>query len=93
MQLTGRRIPDPDISGITTPMSLLVHLIKKPKPKRVAKALMKSNPVAHLPNVHIQDKRYGLIDREMENGRWKIIEEELEKRGLRASLSDVAVGR
>lgn len=93
MQLTGRRIPDPDISDITTPISILVHLIKKPKPTRTAEAIMQSNPVAHLPNVHIQDRRYGLIDREMEIGRWKIIEEELEKRGLPASLSNVAVGK
>lgn len=82
MQLTGRRIPDPDISAISTPTSLLVHLVKKPKPKRVAEALLHSNRVAELPNVQILDKRYGPIDREIEVGRWKVIKEELEKRGL-----------
>lgn len=82
MQLTGRRIPDPDISAITTPKSLLVHLIKKPKPKRIAEVLLNSNQVAELPNVQILDKRYGPIDREIEVGRWKVIKDELEKRGL-----------
>ena len=82
MQLTGRRIPDPDISAITTPKSLLVHLVKKPKPKKIAEALLNSNPVADLPNVQILERRYGPIDREIEVGRWKVIKEELEKRGL-----------
>ena len=80
--MTGRRIPDPDISAIATPKSLLVHLVKKPKPKRIAEALQSSNPVAQLPNVQILDKRYGPIDREIEVGRWKEIEKELTKRGL-----------
>ena len=82
MQLTGKRIPDPNISVIATPKTLLVHLVKKPKPKRVAQVLMESSPVVHLPNVHVQDKRYGPIDREIEVGRWKEITKELEKRGL-----------
>lgn len=85
MQLTGRRIPDPDISAITTPQSLLVHLVKKPKPKRIAEALLNSDRVAELPNVQILDKRYKPIDREVEVGRWKVIKEELEKRGLPVS--------
>lgn len=82
MQLTGRRIPDPEISAITTPKSLLVHLVKKQKVKRMAEALLTSSQVAGLPNVQILNKRYGPIDREMEVGRWKVIKEELEKRGL-----------
>ncbi|CAD6567671.1 MAG: hypothetical protein ASARMPREDX12_000594 [Alectoria sarmentosa] len=82
MQLTGRRIPDPEILTITTPQSLLVHLVKKPKPKRIAEALLNSNQVAELPNVQIFDKRYRPIDREVEVGRWKVITKELEKRGL-----------
>ena len=80
--MTGRRIPDPDISVITTPKSLLVHLVKKPKPKRIADALLNSNLVTHLPNVQILNKRYTMIDREIEIGRWKVIKEELEKKHL-----------
>lgn len=82
MQLTGRRIPDPDISAINTPRSLLVHLVKKPNPKRIAEVLLNSDRVAQLPNVQVFDKRYRLKDRETEVGRWKVIEEELKERGL-----------
>lgn len=82
MQLTGRRIPDPDISAIATPSSLLVHLARQPKPKKLAEALLGSNRVTGLANVQIFERRYGPIDRETEVGRWKIITEELEKRGL-----------
>ena len=82
MQLTGRRIPDPDISAIATPSSLLVHLARQPKPKKIAEALLGSNRVTQLSNVQIFDRRYGPIDRESEIGRWKLITEELEKRGL-----------
>ena len=82
MQLTGRRIPDPDISAITTSGSLAVSLGKEPKPKRIAETLVQSKEVVRLPNVQILPRRYGLIEREMEVGRWKVIQEELEKRGL-----------
>ena len=85
MQLTGRRIPDPDMSAISTPKSLLVHLVKKPKPKRTAEALLSSTRIAGLPNVQIVDRRYGPISREIEIGRWKVIKKELKKRGLPVS--------
>lgn len=85
MQLTGKRIPDPDISVITTPGALIVHLVKKPKPKRIAEALQTANPVVQLPNVQILNRRHGPIDRDIELGRWKVIKKELEKRGLPAT--------
>ena len=79
--MTGRRIPDPDISAIATPSTLLVHLARQPKPKKIAEALL-SKRVTQLSNVQIFDRRYGPIDKESEMGRWKLITEELEKRGL-----------
>ena len=82
MQLTGKRIPDPDISAIATPGSLVVHLVKQPKPEKIAEVLRRSNPIVQLPNVQILNKRYGAIDRDHEVGRWKVIKKELEKRGL-----------
>ena len=82
MQLTGRRIPDPDISAMTTPKSLLGHLIRKPKPKKIAEALLQKSDITELPNVQLYDRRYGSIDREVEAGRWKVIQDELVKRGL-----------
>jgi len=81
MQLTGRRVPDPDINIIRDCKSLLAYLVKKPKPKKLVEALF-ANEAVDLPNVEIRERRYTPIDREKEIGRWKVIEQELEKRGL-----------
>ena len=87
MQLTGQRIADPAISTISTSGSLIAHLIKKSKPIKIAKALKQSEPVVGLGNVEIFDRRFGWIDRENEVGRWKVMQLELEKRGLPVSHS------
>ena len=81
MQVTGRRIPDPDIEGIEDSKALLAHLVKKPKPKKLADTLL-ANELVDLPNVEIRDRRYTPIDKEKEVGRWKVIERELRLRGL-----------
>ncbi len=81
MQLTGARIPDPKIGSVTNARILLTHLVKKPKPKRLADNLI-SKELAELPNVQISKRRYGLIDKEKEVGRWKVIKQELERFGL-----------
>ena len=82
MQLIGRRIPDPAISEINSVKNLLGHLVKKPKPKKLAEALLNNDKLIAIPNVQLFDRRYTPIDREKEVGRWKVIERELEKRGL-----------
>lgn len=82
MQLTGRRIPDPEISQIYSARELLLHLTKKPKPKKLAEALLKREDLLEIPNLQIRDRRFTPIDEEKEVGRWKVIEKELEKRGL-----------
>lgn len=81
MQLTGTRIPDPAIGSVINARILLSHLVKKPKPKKLAEHLV-SKELAELPNVQISRRRYGLIDKEKEVGRWKVIKQELEKFGL-----------
>ena len=81
MQLTGTRIPDPNIGSVTNARILLTHLVKKPKPKKLADDLI-SKELAELPNVQISKRRYGLIDKEKEVGRWKVIKQELERFGL-----------
>ena len=81
MQLTGTRIPDPAIGSVTNAKILLSHLVKKPKPKKLADHLV-SKELVELPNVQISKRRYGLIDKEKEVGRWKVITEELERFGL-----------
>ena len=81
MQVTGRRLPDPDIESIKDSKVLLAHLRKKPKPKRLAETLF-SDEVTDLPNVDVRDRRYTFIDKEKEIGRWKVIEQALTERGL-----------
>ena len=82
MQLTGIRIPDPEIDGIKSANGLLGHLVKKPKPKKLAETLKLSDKLQTLPNLQIMDRRYTPIDKEKEVGRWKVIEKELRERGL-----------
>lgn len=81
MQLTGKRLADPDIQSINDSRALLTHLVKKPKPKKLAEVLFAGGAV-DLPNVDIRVRRYTPIDKEKEVGRWKVIERELEARGL-----------
>ena len=82
MQLTGIRIPDPDIDTIKSANGLLGNLVKKPKPKKLAETLKLSDKLQTLPNLQVMDRRYTPIDKENELGRWKIIEKELRARGL-----------
>ncbi|EEP76778.1 predicted protein [Uncinocarpus reesii 1704] len=83
-QLTGYRVPDPEISSVTEISSLLklFTAASKPKPAKLADILIAEGKFAALPNVKIFDRRQTPIDQEKEVGRWKIIEEELTKRGL-----------
>lgn len=82
MQLTGIRIPDPAIPDLTSAKTLLGHLIRKPKPKKLADRLLGNEELVGLPNLHIRERRYTPIDREKEIGRWKVIEKELIRRNL-----------
>ncbi|KAK2808572.1 hypothetical protein FQN50_004604 [Emmonsiellopsis sp. PD_5] len=83
-QLTGHRIPDNELATISKASHLLPIFaeVSKTKKKKVADELVADGRLASLPNVRIMDRRYTPIDKEMEVGRWKVIEEELERRGL-----------
>ena len=82
MQLTGHRIPDPAIQDISSAKALVGHLVKKPKPRKLAQRLMDNEELLNLPNVKLRDRRWTPIHKEKEVGRWKVIEEELRKRDL-----------
>ena len=82
MQLTGIRVPDSAIRSTNTAQALLDHLITPPKPRKLVEALAQKEDLLALPNVTVLPRRVNLIDRERQVGRWKIIEEELHKRGL-----------
>ena len=82
MQLTGTRIPDPDIAQIDTVRALHGHVVRPPPPTKLAQALVLDDRLTSLPNVKIIPRRVTPIDRERELGRWKVIEKELMARGL-----------
>ena len=82
MQLTGKRIPDPVIASLNSPKHLLNYLVEKPNPKKLADRLLSRAELTTSPNVQIYDRRYTPVDKEKEVGRWKVIEKELQRRGL-----------
>ncbi|KAI9744115.1 MAG: hypothetical protein M1818_002267 [Claussenomyces sp. TS43310] len=82
MQLTGHRIPDAAINTVSTVQDVLNQLITPPKPRRLAEALELKEELVSLPNVKISGRRITPIDKEVSAGRWKVIEKELESRGL-----------
>ena len=82
MQLTGARIPDPVVRSVHTVGNLLEQVLKKPQPKKLAEVLLARSDLIALPNVEIFETRHSYIDKEKEIGRWKVIEDELESRGL-----------
>lgn len=55
---------------------------QQPKAKKLADELEKKQKLGVLPNVRVHSRKITPIDKEKELGRWKVIEEELKKRGL-----------
>lgn len=82
LQLTGIRISDSVISSSNTAKALLAHLITPPKPRKLVDALEQKEELLTLPNVHVYPSRITPIDKEQRVGRWKVIEKELQERGL-----------
>jgi hypothetical protein len=82
MQLTGIRISDSAMNSTRTARSLLTHITQKPKPAKLFDALVERQDLVSLPNVKIFNRRITPIDQEKMVGRWKIIEKELNSRGL-----------
>ncbi|KAF3491121.1 uncharacterized protein GIQ15_00638 [Arthroderma uncinatum] len=83
-QLTGHLIPDHELASMSNPSAVLEYLIRAstPKPTKLADQLLAEGIFDGIPNVKIYDRRQTPIDREIETGQWKVIEEELIKRGL-----------
>lgn len=61
---------------------------KQPKPQKLAEALERRNDLQQLGNVKIHSRKIGPIEKETAVGRWKVIEEELTKRGLPVTGTD-----
>ncbi|KAM5439241.1 hypothetical protein MferCBS31731_004662 [Microsporum ferrugineum] len=83
-QLTGHLIPDQELASMSKLSSVQTYLIRAstPKPTKLAEQLIAEGVFDGIPNVKIYQRRQTPIDREMETGQWKVIEEELIKRGL-----------
>jgi hypothetical protein len=82
LQLTGIRMSDADINASKNVSDLLGFMATPPKPKKVIESLAQKQTLFDLPNVKIHARRVTPIDKERSVGRWKIIEKELETRGL-----------
>ncbi|RFU27593.1 hypothetical protein B7463_g8760, partial [Scytalidium lignicola] len=82
VQLTGIRIPDHAIQSSKTVKDFLSHLVTPPKPRVLAEVLSQKEELLTLPNVNVYSRRITSIDQERALGRWKVIEKELEARGL-----------
>ncbi|ENH65393.1 hypothetical protein FOQG_01303 [Fusarium oxysporum f. sp. raphani 54005] len=82
-QLTGHFIPDVKVAAARTPQELItVALTFAKRGKKLAEVLEDQKALFALPNVKVHNRRVTPIDREVAVGRWKIIEEELQKRDL-----------
>lgn len=64
-------------------MTLTVNPAKRGK--KLAEILATQSALPTLSNVTVHSRKVGPIDKEVAVGRWKVIEEELSKRGLPAT--------
>ncbi|KAI5464839.1 hypothetical protein BGZ63DRAFT_421833 [Mariannaea sp. PMI_226] len=82
-QLTGRLIPDAKLGAARTAQHLLTLTVNPTKRgKKLIEILESKGELTSLPNVKVHNRKIGPIDKEVAVGRWKVIEEELTKRGL-----------
>ena len=81
-KLTGHIIPDGKLVAIKTIGALISHVVTPPKAKKLAEEIQTRGELLDLPNVHVYERRITPVDKENMVGRWKIIERELQKRGL-----------
>lgn len=75
-------IADAKLGAAQTVKNVLTLASKQPQPKKLAELLQKRDDVQKLSNVRVHSRKIGPIEKETALGRWKVIEEELTKRGL-----------
>ncbi|KAG6215928.1 hypothetical protein E4U50_006747 [Claviceps purpurea] len=81
-QTTGVLVPDARLGAARTIKHILTLAVKKPTPPKLATLLEERGVFQELPNFKLHSRKLGPIDREIAVGRWKVIEEELQKRNL-----------
>ncbi|CAK7200352.1 hypothetical protein SEUCBS139899_003046 [Sporothrix eucalyptigena] len=82
LQLTGHMLADAHVATADSVGALLAVLVRPPKAKKLAEELAADGALAGLPNVSVYGRRVTPIDKHKAVGRWKVIVQELEKRGL-----------
>jgi len=80
--ITGYRISDYQLQNVKTWKDLRNTLMQRPASKKLYKRLRNSKAFADLPNVSLVAQRVTPIHKEKAVGRWQLIKEELEERGL-----------
>lgn len=80
--LTGHIVPDGKLVGVTTIGALVSRVVKPPKAKKLVEDIKTKGELLELSNVHVYPRRITPVDKQNMVGRWKIIERELQKRGL-----------
>ncbi|KAK4090832.1 hypothetical protein PCL_03440 [Purpureocillium lilacinum] len=81
-QLTGNLVPDAKLAAATTVKHILTLAAKEPKPQKLTQLLSRRDDLQRLSNVKVHSRKIRAIEKETVVGRWKVIEEELKKRGL-----------
>lgn len=88
-KLTSVRLSDPTLNKLSqNPNATLRDLVdeileaQKPKPKGTHDRLVANEELMAQPNVKISARKIGPVDREREVGRWKVIEQALQEKGL-----------
>lgn len=81
-RLTGHIIPDAKMISVSTVGALLTQISTPPKAKKLFEVVQQKGAFQELPNVRVFPRRVTPIDKEKMVGRWKLIKQELEDRGL-----------
>jgi len=81
-QLSGHVIPDFKLPQIHNVQQLLKILVRPSKPIKLVEEIQRRGELLALPNVTVYPRRVTVMDKERMVGRWKVIERELERRGL-----------
>ncbi|KAK3375867.1 hypothetical protein B0T24DRAFT_526613 [Lasiosphaeria ovina] len=81
-RLTGHVIPDAKLVGVKHMGGLLSVLVRPPKALKLAELITTKSLLPTLPNVKIYPRRVTPVDKEKMVGRWKLIQKELQERGL-----------
>ncbi|WPH02832.1 Hypothetical protein R9X50_00570000 [Acrodontium crateriforme] len=82
LQITGKRLSDPVVSRATTVEDLYNAYRAPIVPKKLHQQPQIKEVKVSIPNVKVHKKKQTTMHQEQEIGRWKIIEQELEKRRL-----------